>query len=115
MNRRHFFQKLASGILVAAAPNLFIPKLIAPRWKQRVVALDELPEHSLAKLTTQLILMRNLDYMREAIVKPEDYLRLATAKVQNSRMYLRLGSGINWNWGQNPLEDYVIVAPRKWA
>lgn len=98
MNRRHFFTRLASGLLVAAAPDLFIPKLIAPRWKRRAVALDDLPEHSLAKLAPQLILMRNL---------PQIYSPFSPS--------FSFGSGTNWNWGQNPSEDYVIVAPRNWA
>src|SRR6266576_7100987 len=33
MNRRNFFQRVASGLFVAAAPTLFLPKLIKPQWK----------------------------------------------------------------------------------
>ena len=33
MNRRNFFTQLASGIVVAAAPAVFLPKLIKPAWK----------------------------------------------------------------------------------
>lgn len=32
MNRRYFFSKLASGLVAAVAPGLFIPKLIKPQW-----------------------------------------------------------------------------------
>jgi len=34
MDRRRFFSQLASGLLVAAAPQLFLPKLIKPAWKE---------------------------------------------------------------------------------
>ena len=34
MNRRFFFRQLASGLVAAAAPSLFLPKLIKPRWKR---------------------------------------------------------------------------------
>lgn len=34
MNRRSFFQQLASGLVVGAAPSLFVPKLIKPVWKR---------------------------------------------------------------------------------
>lgn len=33
MDRRSFFQQLASGLVVLAAPRLFIPRLIKPAWK----------------------------------------------------------------------------------
>lgn len=33
MNRRYFFKQLASGLVAAAAPALFLPKLIKPQWK----------------------------------------------------------------------------------
>ncbi len=33
MNRRYFFRTLASGLAIAAAPDLFLPKLIKPVWK----------------------------------------------------------------------------------
>lgn len=33
MNRRKFFKQLASGLLVASAPSIFVPKLIKPVWK----------------------------------------------------------------------------------
>jgi hypothetical protein len=32
MNRRYFFEKLASGLIAASAPTLFLPKLIKPQW-----------------------------------------------------------------------------------
>lgn len=32
MNRRYFFSQLASGLIAAAAPALFLPKLIKPTW-----------------------------------------------------------------------------------
>lgn len=35
MNRRYFFRQLASGLVAAAAPSLFLPKLIKPGWKAR--------------------------------------------------------------------------------
>lgn len=34
MTRRHFFKSLASGLFVASAPTLFLPKLVKPAWKQ---------------------------------------------------------------------------------
>lgn len=33
MNRRNFFRSLASGLIVAAAPQIFLPKLVKPVWK----------------------------------------------------------------------------------
>lgn len=33
MNRRYFFQQLASGLVAAAAPTLFLPRLVKPKWK----------------------------------------------------------------------------------
>ena len=33
MDRRHFFKHLASGLVVAAAPELFLPKLVKPSWR----------------------------------------------------------------------------------
>lgn len=36
MNRRHFFHQLASGLIAASAPSLFLPKLIKPAWKVRL-------------------------------------------------------------------------------
>jgi hypothetical protein len=33
MNRRYFFQQLASGLIAATAPMLFLPKIIRPGWK----------------------------------------------------------------------------------
>jgi hypothetical protein len=33
MNRRYFFRSLASGLVAATAPQLFLPKLIKPAWK----------------------------------------------------------------------------------
>ncbi len=34
MDRRYFLSKLASGLVAAAAPGLFIPKLIKPQWSK---------------------------------------------------------------------------------
>jgi len=34
-SRRYFFRQLASGLVAAAAPGLFLPKLIKPGWKVR--------------------------------------------------------------------------------
>ena len=31
-NRRHFFRQLSSGLVVAAAPQVFMPKLTKPTW-----------------------------------------------------------------------------------
>jgi hypothetical protein len=33
MKRRYFFQQLASGLIAAAAPALFLPKLVKPQWR----------------------------------------------------------------------------------
>jgi len=33
MNRRSFFTQLASGLVVASAPSIWVPKLIKPKWK----------------------------------------------------------------------------------
>jgi len=33
INRRYFLKTLASGLVAATAPNLFLPKLIKPAWK----------------------------------------------------------------------------------
>lgn len=33
MNRRYFFKSLASGLVAAATPTLFLPKLIKPVWR----------------------------------------------------------------------------------
>jgi hypothetical protein len=33
-SRRYFFRQLASGLAVAVAPDLFLPKLIKPVWKR---------------------------------------------------------------------------------
>lgn len=33
MNRRSFFKILASGLVVATSPQIFIPKIIKPVWK----------------------------------------------------------------------------------
>lgn len=35
MNRRYFFHQLASGLIAASVPSLFLPKLVRPRWKAR--------------------------------------------------------------------------------
>jgi len=32
-NRRYFLRTLASGLVAAAAPSLFLPKLVKPGWK----------------------------------------------------------------------------------
>ena len=37
INRRSFFNRLASGILVATSAELFLPKLIKPVWKPLVL------------------------------------------------------------------------------
>jgi hypothetical protein len=34
MKRRYFFKTLASGIAVATAPSLFLPKTFRPVWKR---------------------------------------------------------------------------------
>lgn len=44
MNRRGFFEQLASGLLVAAAPTIFVPKLISPVWKPMRAALAFRPD-----------------------------------------------------------------------
>jgi hypothetical protein len=41
MNRRKFFTELASGIVIASSPQIFLPRLIKPIWK-RSVDIDEL-------------------------------------------------------------------------
>ena len=41
MDRRYFFKALASGLVAATAPGLFLPKLIKPAWK--VPEVDEVP------------------------------------------------------------------------
>jgi hypothetical protein len=42
MNRRYFFQALASGLVAASSPGLFLPKLIKPAWKpERPVVIGE--------------------------------------------------------------------------
>ncbi len=33
MNRRNFFRDLVSGLVITSSPQIFIPKLIKPRWK----------------------------------------------------------------------------------
>jgi hypothetical protein len=33
MQRRQFFRQLASGLIVASAPALFLPKIVKPKWK----------------------------------------------------------------------------------
>jgi len=39
MDRRYFFKALASGLVAATAPGLFLPKLIKPAWKpERLLA-----------------------------------------------------------------------------
>lgn len=39
MNRRGFLQLLLSGaVTTAAAPSIFVPKLVVPVWKQRKIA-----------------------------------------------------------------------------
>jgi len=40
MNRRTFFQDLASGLFVAAAPTIFIPKLSHNLWPQKISTFD---------------------------------------------------------------------------
>lgn len=35
MNRRYFFKQLASGLVAATAPGLFLPKAIKPEWKAK--------------------------------------------------------------------------------
>jgi hypothetical protein len=42
VNRRYFFRQLASGILAATAPALFLPKLTKPGWSK--VPIDDAPE-----------------------------------------------------------------------
>jgi|PlaIllAssembly_1097288.scaffolds.fasta_scaffold632749_2 hypothetical protein len=37
MNRRGFFKILASGLVIATGPTIFIPKIIKPVWKPLVV------------------------------------------------------------------------------
>ena len=32
-SRRYFFRQLASGLVAASSPGLFLPKLIKPGWK----------------------------------------------------------------------------------
>jgi hypothetical protein len=41
MNRRSFFKILASGLVIATGPQIFIPKIIKPVWKP----LPILPPH----------------------------------------------------------------------
>lgn len=50
MNRRYFFQQLASGLIAAAAPALFIPKLIKPGWKSVPLGGPDCCEVSIAWL-----------------------------------------------------------------
>lgn len=33
MNRRYFFKGLASGLVAACSPGLFLPKIIKPVWR----------------------------------------------------------------------------------
>jgi len=33
LDRRYFFKALASGLVAAVSPELFLPKLIKPAWK----------------------------------------------------------------------------------
>jgi hypothetical protein len=42
MNRRSFFTRLASGLVVMASPSIFIPKLIKPCWKSNLLTDAEL-------------------------------------------------------------------------
>lgn len=47
-NRRRFFTQLASGLIVAAAPSLFLPKIIKPAWSKpaRLIGIDWAAEGS---------------------------------------------------------------------
>ncbi len=37
MNRRNFFTKLASGLIISASSQIFVPKLIKSVWKKNVI------------------------------------------------------------------------------
>jgi hypothetical protein len=43
MNRRGFFSQLASGILVASGPTLFLPRLTKVRWKKGMWSFETDP------------------------------------------------------------------------
>lgn len=40
MNRRNFFTRLASGLFVASAPTLFLPKIVKPGWRPTRIDLS---------------------------------------------------------------------------
>ena len=48
MDRRYFFKQLASGLIAAVAPTLFLPKLVKPQWKRAVIDSQTLSARELS-------------------------------------------------------------------
>ena len=64
MNRRSFFTRLASGLVIATCPQIFIPKTFAPVWR----SLNPMPvfsydfEHFIGPVIMGMIETVNMNY-----------------------------------------------------